>query len=60
MSQVEAWRELNKRVAADLAAGEGFIRPATVKAAKADPVKLSLRSVDQIVKLLASTLADRR
>lgn len=60
MSQVEAWRELNRRVAADLERGEGDIKPAKVKAAKADAGKLSLLSINQTMKLLASTLADRR
>ncbi len=39
---VEAWRTLNARVAADLKAGKGEIKPARVLQALPDKSKLSL------------------
>jgi len=59
VSQVEAWRELNRRVAADLERGEGDISAARVIEAQADRRKVSMPSVAQSVAEMVHTMVIR-
>lgn len=49
MTQTEAWRALNQRVAADLERGEGDIKPVRVLAARPEPGKLRMESVAEVL-----------
>jgi hypothetical protein len=60
MTATESWRELNRRVAADLERGEGLIKPVRVLAARPETSKLRMESVAEFVQLYAPTIPDRR
>ena len=60
MTATESWRELNRRVAADLERGDGDIKPVRVLAARPDPGKLRIDSIDDMLQLYAPTISDRR
>lgn len=59
MTATESWRELNRRVAADLERGDGDIKPVRVLAARPEPGKLRMDSVDDAMRQMGG-LAGRR